>query len=102
MSCGNHGSFLSESMPCESQGKMESHIAAKSAMNDHAKNHVFYQAIDGQLYFLDPKQYKRTTKYPEYIFGTVKETRRCAMNKMIYPELGHIPHNVYVNIISIY
>lgn len=69
--------------------------------NGAIKSHIFYQSIDGQFCFLNPRMYRNYKVFPEYIYGTVKDTKRQKMCVQKFPELTHIPHNYYIEIIEL-
>lgn len=74
-----------------------------SGTNDgSAKNYTFYQSADGQLYFLNPKTYKKYKALPEFIFGKIKHIHHCQADEARHPEFSHVPSNFQIHIVTIY
>ena len=65
-------------------------------------SHFFYQSVDGQSYFLNPRVYKNYKSFPEYIYGRIKQMSFCKLSETELCELKHIPQNNYVHIVNIH
>ncbi|KAI4291560.1 hypothetical protein PAPHI01_0834 [Pancytospora philotis] len=63
--------------------------------------HTFYQNVDGQLHFLNPKCTRHLKALPEYIYGKVKSIYTCKSQSCSYAELRHIPPNYEISVVTI-
>lgn len=61
----------------------------------------FYQSDDGQLYFLDFKEYKHIKNPPMFIYGIISSMRKLEVNKNKNPELGHIGQGIIITIVTL-
>ncbi|KAI5170913.1 hypothetical protein PAEPH01_1549 [Pancytospora epiphaga] len=103
--CPYHFSYYESLEPSEYSSKPDVSLVSpyKYTTNSdkQAADHTFYQSVDGQLYFIDPKTIILWRNLPKYVYGTIKSISSYKSSECKYKELAHIPSEYQIHIVVI-